>query len=267
MDPDLERDQILPALVARARRFAESGQTPVAPRLAATVVLLRSAPGSAFEVYAQRRAASMAFAPNMYVFPGGTVDPQDGLDGLAWAGPDPARWAALLGRDERSACAVACAAVREVFEECGVLLAGPTPESVVAEVTDPEWEAARAALVAHELGFAELLSARGLVLRTDLLVPWARWLTPESEPRRYDTYFFLAQLPERQQPRDVGGEASHGRWLVPAQAPELTMMPPTASTFRQLGTHSTVDSAIASAPTHELSTPFMPTIEDLLRWS
>jgi 8-oxo-dGTP pyrophosphatase MutT (NUDIX family) len=104
---------------------------------------------------------------------------------------------------------VVCAAVREVFEECGVLLAGADGSTVVGDVTGQSWERARQALLAREVALVELLTSLGLVVRSDLLVPWARWLTPEFEPRRFDTYFFLARLPVDQATRDVGGEADH----------------------------------------------------------
>src|SRR5581483_11814380 len=145
-----------------------------------------------FEVYLQRRVASMNFAASMYVFPGGGVDPRDTAVQPAWAGPSPADWAERLRRDEATARAIVCAAVREVFEESGVLLAGPGPDTVVGDVSGAAWEAARVALLAREVGFAELLAREGLVLRSDLLVPWSRWITPVFEPRRFDTYFFLA---------------------------------------------------------------------------
>src|SRR4029450_12584577 len=106
-----------------------------------------------FEVYAIRRAATMAFAADMYAFPGGAVDPRDFPVELQWAAPPPGEWAARLGLSEATARAVLCAAVREVFEESGVLLAGPDDRTVVGDVSGPEWEAARVALLGREIGF------------------------------------------------------------------------------------------------------------------
>ena len=88
------------------------------------------------------------------------------------------------GVAEPVAQSVVCAAVRETFEEAGVLLAGASAAEVVADTTGADWEADRAALVARELGFADFLARRGLVVRTDLLGAWARWITPEFEARR-----------------------------------------------------------------------------------
>ncbi|MFD0639332.1 NUDIX hydrolase [Catenulispora yoronensis] len=179
--------------------------TPVPPKHAATVVLLRDRADRPPEVYLLKRAASMSFAGGFYAFPGGRVDPRDADAEIAWAGPSAAEWAARFGSDEAEARALLCAAVRETFEESGVLFAGPDEHSVVADTTGDAWEADRRALVSRETSLAEFLAARSLVLRTDLLGAWSRWITPEFEPRRYDTAFFVAALPAGQRTRDVSG--------------------------------------------------------------
>jgi 8-oxo-dGTP pyrophosphatase MutT (NUDIX family) len=238
----VDQERILQRLAAAAREFRASGKAPAAPRYAATVLLLRPGP----EVYLIRRAATMAFAAGMHAFPGGTVDPRDSVVLPGWAGPAPADWATRLNLPEPTARAVVSAAVREVFEECGVLLAGPDPETVVGDVSGAQWETARLALIAREVGFAEFLAERGLVLRSDLLTPWDRWLTPEFEPRRYDTYFFLARLPERQVTRDVGGEAEQVLWGRPDELVELPMLPPTRVNLTALGGYGSVETAMAA---------------------
>ncbi len=193
-------------------------------------MLLRDTPDGP-AVHMLRRRASMAFAGGAYAYPGGSVDPRDAR-GADAAGPSAASWAERLGTDEATARAIVCAAVRETFEESGVLLAGSDPDSVVADTTGEDWEADRAALVAHELSFAEFLDRRGLVLRDDLLGAWARWITPEFEARRYDTYFFVAALPEGQRTRNASTEADRTVWVRPQDAAagydrgELLMMPP-----------------------------------------
>ncbi|MFS8499523.1 MAG: NUDIX domain-containing protein [Micromonosporaceae bacterium] len=206
-------------LLAQARRFQESGATPVTPRPAATVLLLRPA-ATGFEVYLLRRAASMAFASGVYAFPGGSVDPRD-ADG----DPLPGRWAERLGRSEREAQAVVRAAVRETAEETGVRL-------------DP----------------------------ADL-VPWRRWITPEFEPRRYDTYFFVAALPPGQEPADVSGEADRTEWLSPAEAlrrfesGRILMLPPTSVTLRELSAYDSVEAVLAAGSTRDAATPVLPRVE------
>ena len=128
-------------------------------------------------------------------------------------GPPPAEWAARLGCDEETARALVCAAVRETFEESGVLLAGPSASEVVADTTGDDWEADRVALESRELSMTEFLTRRGLVLRTDLLGVWDAWLTPVFEPKRYRTWFFVAVLPEGQRTRDVSSESSSVSWM------------------------------------------------------
>jgi 8-oxo-dGTP pyrophosphatase MutT (NUDIX family) len=227
-------------LVDRARQVAR-GSLPIAlPRDAATVVLLRDR-DSGLEAYLLRRVATMAFAAGMHVFPGGTVDPRDErLAERHWSGPSPEEWAGVLSASPALARALVCAAVRETFEESGVLLAGPTPARVVDDTTDESWEADRLALVAREQSFAEFLERRRLLLRADLLCPWSHWVTPEPEPRRYDTRFFVAALPSSQVTRSVRGEADRAAWWRPAaaldelRAGRISMMPPTAFTLLEL---------------------------------
>lgn len=202
-------------------------------------MLLRSA-GGGVEVYMLRRKSSMAFAPGAFVFPGGSVDARDADEQVAWAGPDPAEWGRVFDAPPELACALVCAAVRETFEESGVLLAGPSAETVVADTTSAEWEADRNALLDRSLSLAEMLGRRGLVLRSDLLRPWARWITPVVEERRFDTRFFAAALPGGQRTRDVGGEAAEVAWVRPREAiaagrrKEIVLFPPTAVTLAEL---------------------------------
>lgn len=242
----------------RIRALADGDLVPVEPRRAATVMLLKdTATGTV--VHMLRRRASMAFAGGAYAYPGGGVDPRDDEHQIHWAGPTRAWWAARLGVDETAAQAIVCAAVRETYEEAGVLLAGPTPESVVGDTTGAEWEADRAALVARELSFAGFLERRGLVLRSDLLGAWTRWITPEFEARRYDTWFFVAALPEGQRTRNASTEADRTVWIRPQDAAEgydkgeLLMMPPTIATLRQIAGYGTAADALAAAPERDLT--------------
>ncbi|MQA27194.1 MAG: NUDIX hydrolase, partial [Micromonosporaceae bacterium] len=249
-----EPTRVLPdQLVEHARRFYAEGRTPVAPRRAATVVLLRDA-SAGLEAYLIRRVASMAFASGMHAFPGGGVDPRDASGEVGWAGPSPSEWTARLGlEDDAAARAMVCAAVRETFEESGVLLAGADPQTVVGDVSGAEWETARQALVARELAFSEFLAERSLVLRSDLLAAWSRWITPDFEPRRYDTCFFLAALPAAQGARHVGGEADGVAWVRPSDAVErgqrgeLAMLPPTLVTLAELSGERSVTAALHAA--------------------
>ncbi|WP_127499357.1 NUDIX hydrolase [Actinoplanes solisilvae] len=246
-----------PALIKRAREFTG---TPAPVRDAATIVLLRPT-GETFELYVLRRATTMAFG-GLYAFPGGGVDPDDR--------PDPIRtdWPDRLGVPTERAHAVVGAAVRELFEETGVLLAGPLDEAdrvvsegVVGDISADDWEADRVAVAKRELTMTELLRRRNLRMRDDLLFPWARWITPEFEPKRYDTWFFVALLPEGQTARDVSGESEGTRWTGPAAAYGLAMLPPTRKTVDSLGAYEKIAEVITAASRRDAATPVMPRVE------
>ncbi|WP_420852685.1 NUDIX hydrolase [Saccharomonospora piscinae] len=222
-----------------------SGSPPSEPAVArdsATVVLVRDTHDdhrpAGVEVFLQRRVRSMAFAAGMTVFPGGGVDRRDADASVGWAGPPPSRWAEWFSCSEPLARALVCAVVREAFEESGVLLAG-TETRVVADTG--EYADARAALVSGELSLARFLTEAGLCVRADLLRPWANWITPEQEPRRYDARFFVAALPEGQQADGATTEAESARWQRPgdaiadAEAGRATLMPPTWHTLAEIG--------------------------------
>lgn len=226
-------------LAARLADIAAGRLAPAAPRDAATVMVLRSSGGTApdVEVLMLRRTAAMKFAPGAYVFPGGSVDPADYGAEIGWQGPSPAEFGTRLGASAEVARALVCAAVRETFEESGVLLAGVPDGGPLAVPSGASWDADRAALSSGALTLAELLSRRGLVLRADLLVPWARWITPAGESRRFDARFFAAALPADQEVAGHEAESDHVAWLRPAdaiasaRAREISLLPPTAATL------------------------------------
>jgi 8-oxo-dGTP pyrophosphatase MutT (NUDIX family) len=221
-----------PELVARARAYRESGGSPVPAKAAATVILLRDGPNQ-LEVFMLRRHTGMLFAGGMYVFPGGVVDPAD-----------------HVGRDHEQAHTFA--AMRETFEECGVLLAsGP-------EIDARALEEDRLALIEHRATFDDVLARHGAIAQPHLLRPWSRWITPEFEPRRYDTYFYVAIAPA-QDARFVGGEADAAQWVSPGLAlaaqkrGDWLLMPPTRRTLRELSTFTSAADAFAAGTTRDLN--------------
>jgi hypothetical protein len=137
---------------------------------------------------------------------------------------------------------------------------------VVPDVSGDDWEAQRQALLARELSLAELLAARGLAVRADLLRPFAHWVTPPVEPRRYDTKFFAAALPAGQEAQHVSGEADEAGWLPPAaalaemRAGSRPMLPPTIHTLTQLEPFPDVAAALAGSPPEPLH-PISPRLE------
>jgi 8-oxo-dGTP pyrophosphatase MutT (NUDIX family) len=242
--------QLPPAMSQRAREFTGP---PAPARPAATVVLLRP-DEDGFQVYVLRRASTMVFG-GVYAFPGGVVDPSDQ--------PSTIRddWSERLGVPDEQARAVVGAAARELFEEAGILLAGPLaePDRTVTATGTPDWEADRAAVQRRELSMTDLLARRGLRLRDDLLLPWARWITPDFEPRRYDTWFFVALLPEAQSARDVSGEADGTAWISPTTA-DLPMLPPTRRTLDEISTSRAIPDVVAASAHRDAATPLNPRI-------
>ncbi|CCQ16988.1 putative uncharacterized protein [Rhodococcus sp. AW25M09] len=241
---------------------SNSAADHVPARDASTVILVRDGRSRAeIEVFLLERVGGMAFAGGMTVFPGGGVDPSDAAADVRWAGPPPSWWADRLGTDEGKAQALVCAAARETFEECGVLLAGSAPDSIVAD-TAP-FASERGRLERRELSFAEFLTAHDLVLRSDLLRPWSHWITPVGEARRYDTRFFVAVLPEGQNADGDTSEAASVSWrstgaaLADWRAGRTILLPPTWSQLDALSRFATV----AEVVDHEREiTPVLPTL-------
>jgi 8-oxo-dGTP pyrophosphatase MutT (NUDIX family) len=237
----------------------------VAARAAATVVLLRDG-RDGLEAYLQRRPPGMGFAGGVWVFPGGRVDAADRDPAVeaGWAGPSPAAWAQRLGLGVDEARGHLVAACRETLEEAGLLLAAPSPG--VAELAG-----ARRELLAGSASFGELLERLGVRLNTGLLRYWAWWLTPESEPRRYDTRFFVAGLPADAALTAHLAEAERERWLPPAEAAadqDLPMLPPTRYTLRDLAGFASVAEALAAADDRRVGRiqPVLEGVELVMPW-
>jgi 8-oxo-dGTP pyrophosphatase MutT (NUDIX family) len=214
------------------------GGVTVAPRDAASVILLRPRAGQAgFEVFLLRRRRGASFLASAYVFPGGGTDPGE---------------------------AATTSAARELFEEAGVLLAqhAATPTAPTAPVAVPELEALRTRVLGGEPATA-VLAAAGLAWHTAGMVPWSRWITPSAEPRRFDARFFVATLPEGQVPRFDAKETVDQAWVSPAEglarAGELALPPPQVRTLWELARLATVADvfAVAHARATELH-PILP---------
>ena len=257
-------------MAERARDFIARDLQPAVPRDAATVILLRQESG--IEVFLLRRAGVLEFAPGACVFPGGSVDELDAdpaIGETGWAGPSPADVGDLLGISADRARALVCAAVRETFEESGVLLAGPSAAELVRDGAVLAED--RHSLLTGSASLGDLLRHRGLLLRADLLTPWARWITPVISPRRFDTWFFAAALPPGQTASLAAGESDSGSWWEPsaaleaARSGEITLLPPTAITLAELAAYRDVAAILAA---RRRIIPLLPTavVEDDQVW-
>lgn len=183
-------------------------------RLASSVVLVRdSAEGT--ETWLDYRPGNSPLG--VVAFPGGSVQNTD-HDTFDWFGPSVGQWAEMLGVEDFSiARAHVVAAIRELFEETGVLLAGSDTTTVVEGTGTAEWTRAREAVAGEEIGFGELMAKRGLGLRTDLLRPLVHWVSPDFAHRRFDTRYFAATLPVGQTPTLLPSKGVWGEWVLPAR--------------------------------------------------
>ncbi len=263
----------------------------VVPREASSLMLLREGPGpGGLEVLMVERHANSAFAGGMYVFPGGMVDEEDCDPGFArhCAGLDPRQAADILGGSlpPPRALGFFVAAVRELFEEAGILLAyenaggrqangrGEGPGRRVGEAREGRAEglvscegeeggrlaALRSRLSAGGITFHKMVEEEGLRLALDRLVYFAHWVTPEIMPMRYDTRFFLAPAPTGQHPLHDEAETSSHLWISPREALEtcregrFPLLPPTVANLWELSQYATVGEALAAAREKEVST-------------
>lgn len=218
---------------------------PATPRPAATVVLLRDGADGP-EALLMRRHRSSGFVPGAWVFPGGRVDASDSGPALyerirgfpGEPGPDSAFWSAAL---------------RELFEETGVLL-GVDAEGRWAPdaASDRRLEALRRALMEGTASLTDALEELDVTLAADRVVHIAHWVTPVAEPRRYDTHFFAAPLPEARAVRADPREMTEAAWLSPAEAlarferGDLPMVFPTVRTLEMLRGYDSVGHALTS---------------------
>ncbi len=188
-------------------------------REAASVILMKRA-ASGFEVFLVRRHRGASFMASSYVFPGGVAE---------------------AGEDARTAAA------RELFEEAGVLLA---KDIASADTLDPpSQDQLRARILAGKPARDELAIA-GLEFASDALVPWAHWITPSIEPKRYSARFFVAELPSGQEPHFDQTETVDQAWVTPndaiARSGELQLPPPQIRTFWELAEHATIEAVFAA---------------------
>ena len=232
-------------------------------RPAASIMLLRDG-HHGLEVFLQRRAAGMVFAPDVMAFPGGSVDDRDHRRPMMWHGPEPSWWAQRFGCAEDLAAALVCAAVRELFEECGVLLAA-TSAGAPLPTTQQELGNIRRQVEVDRVSLADALAAKSWTLRADFLRPWSNWITPAVRPRRYDTRFFVAAVPEDQSADGSTTEATAVQWCRPRDALEslakgaMRLMLPTRSCLEELAGIPDVVSALQVGHNRPII-PILPTV-------
>ena len=224
-----------------------TARPPVPARAAASLLLGRDGPRGP-ELFLLARSRNSAFASGALVYPGGTVDESD---------RNPALRARAEGSEnlDEEELAFRIAAIREAFEECGILLARPrgSGELVGRERLDSVKRRFAGDLADHSLDMRALAEAEDLVLACDHLVPFAHWITPETQPKRFDTHFYLAGAPPDQEARHDGHESIDSIWITPAALVDAAdrgtwyVMFPTRLNAQKFGRSATVADALAAA--------------------
>ena len=238
-------------------------------RPAATVMLIRDRENAAFEVFMLRRTLSAAFAKGMYVFPGGRVDESDSaseLENLCDGLSD--EQASSLLQVPSGGLAYWVAAIRECFEEAGVLLARQHSTQEILRFDNPDTVAkfalARQQINDGKLTLIELCTRENLHLVTDSIHYVSHWVTPIGESRRFDTRFFVARAPQAQEPLHDDNETIASLWVEPSDAlirceqGELAMIPPTIKNLEFLSEHPSTADVLVAASKISVPTTILP---------
>lgn len=219
--------------------MAESNTSPVVPVRASTVILIRDTDGQ-LQVYLLKRSSQSGFMPGNYVFPGGVVDSEDrNVD--FWQGHIDLNRDQVItrlggGLNNADVVSHGIAAIRETFEEAGVLLArqnGGTGRGL-DNLRDQ-----RLVGSLRKTWLGELMSSGAWTLRFSELACWSHWITPKARSKRYDTRFFAAFMPEGQECRPDNRETTHGIWVSPEKAlrgnlkGEIPLSPPAVTTLNE----------------------------------
>jgi len=240
------------------------------PQDAATVILIRTRPGEPYEIFLMRRDRNQSFMGGAYVFPGGRLDKADTdpqivpcVGGLC--AEEARRLLQEPDLDTAKALGLFLAAIRETFEEAGVLLAGDASGRPVG-LADPEkaarFNAYRLELHEGRLSLADLARQEAIRYAPDLLIPYSHWITPAIEPRRFDTRFFLARIPAGQVAVHDRMELTESRWMTPEaalvehRAGRIVLMPPTLKTVEELSAFPRTEALFAAVRSQRIRTIF-----------
>lgn len=241
----------------------------VTPVNAATVILLRPAAGhknQAFEILMAQRNSKSAFAPSAFVFPGGRVDKSDYAQDMEifYNRRDLSKVLSTLDgvSTPEIAFGIPVAAIRETFEEVGLLMARQkdgTPLSFDQNDLIQRLRSYREMVCSGKIHFAQLLKREELILAVEQLHYFSHWITPELSPLRYDTRFFVAEVPVNQQALHDGDEMTGHLWITPGQALEryrekkFHMVVPTIVTLEELTHFATIGKVIESTRRKKVS--------------
>ena len=235
------------------------------PRQASTILLVRDAhsPGRGVEVFMEKRNVKSGFVGGAYVFPGGRVDPADAIDPGRCTDLDDATASRRLSLDS-GGLAHYVAAVRECFEEAGVLLAYDRSGTILDfgdPAVDQHFRQLRDQLNAGTISLQDIAERENLRLATDRIAYWSHWITPVNEPRRYDTRFFVTRAPDRQLAAHDNWELTSSAWVTPQEAidralrREWMIIFPTFKNLLNLTLHPTADAVMEWAAAQTIPLP------------
>ena len=233
--------------------MVDQATSPVVARHASTVLLLRDS-DRGVEVFMERRHIQSDFVGGAYVFPGGRVDPEDRVDEALCHGLTDREASARLALEE-GGLTFYVAAIRECFEEAGVLLAYDRDGQILDfsdRAVEQHFERLRAELNAGKRSLLDIAAAKGLTLAADRISYWAHWITPEGQPRRYDTRFFVTRAPRNQTAAHDDHELTSSAWVTASEAlerarrKEWMIIFPTIRNLQKLSRFETAGAAIAA---------------------
>jgi 8-oxo-dGTP pyrophosphatase MutT (NUDIX family) len=238
---------------------------------AATVILIRPSKSGDWEIFLARRHQKQAFMAGAYVFPGGQLEETDNdpqLENYIKTADvfDPCRLLQDSSLPGEKALGFFIAAIRETFEEAGILLGGKTTGNFVSfhdEKVLKRFNDYRRELNSSQITLEEIARKENIFLFPDTLIPYSHWITPEFEKKRFNTRFFLAKLPPGQTPLADAMELTESLWVTPQKAlemhrqKEIILMPPTLKTIEELSAFRNIDELFSAAKT-KIIYPILP---------
>lgn len=238
---------------------------------AATVILIRPSKSGDWEIFLARRHQKQAFMAGAYVFPGGQLEETDNdpqLENYIKTADvfDPCRLLQDSSLPREKALGFFIAAIRETFEEAGILLGGKTTGKYVSfhdEKVLKRFNDYRRELNSSQITLEEIARKENIFLFPDTLIPYSHWITPEFEKKRFNTRFFLAKLPPGQTPLADAMELTESLWVTPQKAlemhrqKEIILMPPTLKTIEELSAFRNIDELFSAAKT-KIIYPILP---------
>jgi 8-oxo-dGTP pyrophosphatase MutT (NUDIX family) len=238
---------------------------------AATVILIRPSKSGDWEIFLARRHQKQAFMAGAYVFPGGQLEETDNdpqLENYIKTADviDPCRLLQDSSLPREKALGFFIAAIRETFEEAGILLCGKTTRNFISfhdEKVLKRFNDYRRELNSSQITLEEIARKENIFLFPDTLIPYSHWITPEFEKKRFNTRFFLAKLPPGQTPLADAMELTESLWVTPQKAlemhrqKEIILMPPTLKTIEELSAFRNIDELFSAAKT-KIIYPILP---------